>query len=164
MGSELALGLKDADARKGVQTSHPYARRCVTPLELFSFFQLPPKLPGSVEDRGAGFSCLAEEARPSRHASARHGPPALASTSCSTRRFFAANCQPRVPEPALGDAHRHLGTVRGTAASNGIKAVYFVTMPLASDTPQSCSPWVQSPGMTLPGCWGCKGPLLGETS
>ena len=34
------------------------------------FFQLPPKVPGRVEYRGARFSCLAEEARPYRHASA----------------------------------------------------------------------------------------------
>jgi hypothetical protein len=53
-----------------------------------------------------------------------------------------------------------LAAVRGTAESNGSKAVNLVAMPLVSDTPASCSPWVQSPGMTLPGCWGCKGPIV----
>jgi len=161
------LGL-NAAARKGAQPSNTYGCSFLTPLELFSFFQLPPKLPASVEYRGAGFSCLAEEARASRHASAPHGP--RAGLDVIVNSPFLCRKLPSESQNLRWEMHTGIleavhGTAAysdefGTAESNGIKAVNLVAMTLASDTPAPCSPWVQSPGMTLAGCWGCKGPIV----
>jgi hypothetical protein len=160
MGSELALGLKMLLRGRAFKLRIPYVRSFLTPLQLFSFFSYLQRFPGgsSIGVRASlvlpkRLGLIDTQARgtalprwPRRHSQLAISPPQIAIRESQNLRW----------EMHTGI----LAAVRGTAESNGIKAVNLVAMPLVSDTPASCSPWVQSPGMTLPGCWGCKGPIV----